>query len=393
MKIRVVKGLEIIDSRGNPTVEVVVKAGNFVGKASIPSGVSKSSFEAVELRDCEKRYNGLGVRKVVDNVKLIEKKLIGFDVCDQEGIDSLMVALDDTENKARLGANAMLGVSLACARVGAQVKGVPLYKSLGKSFVMPVPYMNMIGGGVHAYSGLSFQEYHIVPKAKSFSEMLRIGTEIYHDLGKKLKSDVGDEGAYSCKFRDSIKPLDVLSKVIDDSGQNVHLSLDIAASTFYKNGRYVVDGKTLSSEKLMTLYEDLIKKYNIVSIEDPFSQEDWMNFYLLSQKFKKLQVVGDDLLATNVNRIRKAIKFKSCNCLLLKVNQIGTLTEALYAAKLAFKSEWGVMVSHRSGETTDDFVSDLAVGIGCGMVKFGAPCRGERTAKYNRLLEIENKFI
>ena len=371
----------MLDSRGNPTVCVLVKAGNEVCKALVPSGVSTGVHEAVELRDGGKRYNGLGVRKALQSVALIGKKLKGFDVHDQEGIDSLMVALDDTENKSDLGGNAITGVSLACAKFNLKVKRK----------VDALPYMNVIEGGVHASNKLSFQEYHIVPKAKSFSERLRIGTEVYHELGKKLKCGVGDEGGYNAKFSNVRKPLDVLCKVIDNLGYNVKLSLDVAASEFYRKGKYKVDGKLLSPTKLLSLYETLIKTYPIMSIEDPFAQDDWMNWYLFNSKFK-LQVVGDDLLVTNVNRIRRAVKAKACNALLLKVNQIGTVTEAMVAAKLARKSNWNVIVSHRGGDVTDSVIADLAVNLKAD-VKFGAPCRGERVIKYNRLLEIEKKFI
>lgn len=399
---------EILDSRGNPTIEVEVTAGKFVGIAAVPSGASTGIHEALELRDGGKRFLGLGVQKAIHNVeKIIAPKLKGIDCLAQEKIDRLMISLDGTNNKRRLGANAILGVSLACAKVAAMTQKKELYhyihdvSKVKQKISIPRPFFNIINGGKHADNELSFQEFMIVPRMKTFAENLRVGSEVYHILKRDLhqkygkgSTNVGDEGGFAPEqFKNAKEALDMLMKAIKDTGYigKVDIAIDCAASEFYKNGSYVVDGKKMSKEQLLQFYLSLIQKYPIISIEDPFHQDDFDAFTELRKK-TRIQIVGDDLIVTNVDRIKTAIQKKSCTCLLLKVNQIGTLTEALDAVRLAYANGWKVMVSHRSGETEDTFIADLAVGIGCGMIKAGAPCRGERVAKYNRLGRIGEKL-
>lgn len=405
-----IKAREILDSRGNPTIEVEVIAGNFCGKASVPSGASTGVHEALELRDGEKRYLGKGVLKAVKNVNdLIAPALQGISVLEQKKIDALMIRKDGTKNKSKLGANALLAVSLACARAAANSQGKELYLYLhtlagvSKSPSLPRPFFNVINGGKHADNEISFQEFMIVPKFKKFSENLQAGSEIYHLLKRDLhqkygkgSTNVGDEGGFAPEhLKRTSHVLSLLLKAIADAGYagKVDLAMDCAASEFYQQGKYVVDGKKISTGKLLEYYLALLKKYpSLISLEDPFQQEDFQSFAELRRK-SKIQMVGDDLTVTNPERIKEAIDKRSANCLLLKVNQIGTLTEALEAAKLADDAGWKVMVSHRSGETEDTFIADLAVALGCGMIKAGAPCRGERVAKYNRLLRIEGELM
>ncbi|PIZ52236.1 phosphopyruvate hydratase [Candidatus Woesearchaeota archaeon CG_4_10_14_0_2_um_filter_33_13] len=395
---------EILDSRGNPTIEVDVFTKSFVGRASVPSGASTGVHEALELRDKTKRYLGKGVQKAIKNVhQKIAPLLIGVDCTKQRKIDTLMIEKDGTDNKIKLGANAILAVSLACARAGAQVKNQQLFEHINQlvgdeKIRIPRPFFNIINGGKHADNNLSVQEFMIAPKFKSFGENLRVASEIYHTLKKELKkiyggssTNVGDEGGFApVKINKVEEALMILVKSIRDAGYSgkVEIAMDCAASEFYSAGRYHVDSKKLKKEELIKFYLSLIKKYPLISIEDPFEQEAFEDFAELT-KSTNIQIVGDDLTVTNVDRIQEAIKEKSCNCLLLKVNQIGSLTEALDAVRMAYDNGWKVMVSHRSGETEDSFIADLAVGIGCGMIKSGAPCRGERTAKYNQLLRIE----
>ncbi len=406
-----IKSREILDSRGNPTVEVELFTKNFSVTAAVPSGASTGKHEALELRDKDnKRYGGKGVLTAVRNVeKKIAPRLIGKDPSKQKEIDQLMIKLDGTEDKSKLGANAILGVSLACARAGAAAKNQPLFKYLhqlstvNRKMILPRPFFNVINGGKHADNELSFQEFMIAPRLKSFVENLRVASEVYHrlklDLHKKYgkgSTNVGDEGGFAPEqLETTIDALEMILRAIKDAGYagKVDLAIDAAATVFFKNGKYRLDGKKISKEELLNYYLKLVKKYPIISIEDPFEQEDFLSFAELKKRIervgRKVQIVGDDLTVTNPERIEEAIREKSCNCLLLKVNQIGTLTEALEAVKLAYTHGWKVMVSHRSGETLDHFIADLAVGIGCGMIKAGAPCRGERVAKYNRLLRIE----
>src|SRR3989344_2931368 len=414
-----IKAREILDSRGNPTIEVSVFAGEFIGTAAVPSGASTGIHEALELRDNGKRYLGMGVQKAIKNVeKKIKPLLLGKDCSNQKKIDSLMLEMDGTKNKTKLGANAILGVSLACARLSAELNNQYLYEyihtllAIGSSgkfslnsrvnapLKMPQLFFNIINGGKHADNKLSFQEFMIVPQYNEFHKNLQAASEVYHLLKKDLHkkygkntTNVGDEGGFAPeKLNSAEAALNILLQAIKESGHlNTKIAVDCAASEFYKNGKYRVDGKTLTTEQLLNYYLKLIKKYPIISIEDPFQQEDFASFSSLREK-TTIQIVGDDLTVTNPERIQKAINKKSCTCLLLKVNQIGTLTEALDAARLASDNGWKIMVSHRSGETEDTFIADLAVGLGCGMIKAGAPCRGERTAKYNQLLRIEERL-
>jgi len=410
---------EILDSRGNPTIEVDVFTGDTFQTASVPSGASTGTHEALELRDGDKRYLGKGVQKAIKNVeKKIFPLLQSIECHRQREIDDLMVENDGTENKSKFGANAILGVSLACAKAAAESNNLYLFEYLNelllldKKMVMPKPFFNVINGGRHADNKLSFQEFMIVPGFNSFKQNLRAGSEIYHVLKRILhkkygqgSTNVGDEGGFALeKLQKTEQVLKILMKAIKLAGYKgrVSIAIDCAASEFFRRdksgfrkskdgGNYLVDGKKYTKEGLLKFYLKLIKKYPIISIEDPFEQEDFASFAALRESLmkKKVLVVGDDLTVTNPQRIENAIKEKSCNCLLLKLNQIGTLTEALDAVKLAYENGWKVMVSHRSGETEDTFIADLAVGIGSGMIKAGAPCRGERTAKYNRLLRIE----
>ena len=397
-----VKGREVLDSRGNPTVEVEVETeGGYHGWAIVPSGASTGIHEAVELRDGGSRYHGQGVLKAVSSVERIAKEILGFDVREQGVIDRLMIELDGTENKSKLGGNAILGVSLACAKAAADSTGMQLYEyaGTGEADLLPVPFLNVINGGKHAGNQLDFQEFMVVPLgAESFREALRMGSEIYHALKGQLRSaygpaaiNVGDEGGFSPSLRRPEEALDVIVKVVEEMGYGdiVSLALDVAANYFYKEGEgYSVAGETLETGELIDLYGELVEAYPIVSIEDPLHEDDFVGFAEVTRRLP-VQVVGDDLLVTSVSRLKRGLEMGAGNALLWKVNQVGTLTEALEASSMARDSGWGVMASHRSGDTEDAFVADLAVAIGCGQIKAGAPARGERTAKYNRLLRIE----
>jgi enolase len=400
---------EILDSRGNPTIEAIVYAGTICEKAAVPSGASTGKHEAVELRDRDpKRYEGLGVLKAVQNVeKVIAPKLRGLDPKHQGRIDQLMIDLDGTSNKSRLGANAILAVSLAVAKLAATLKGKPLYDYLsrGKGRILPVPVMNVINGGKHAGTGLKIQEFMVIPAgAKSFSESLRIGTEIYHELKKVIQSkhgrqsiNVGDEGGFAPPLNRTDEAIGLLIQAISAAGytpgSDVFLGLDAASSEFYENGSYMIDDETKSPGQLMDFYLQLIERFPIRYLEDPFEQEDFEHTAELTKKVGgKVQIIGDDIFVTNVARLKRGIEAGAANALLLKVNQIGSLTEAIEAARLALDNGYGVVTSHRSGETTDTTMADLAVALNCGRIKTGAPCRGERTAKYNRLLRIEQEL-
>ena len=409
--IQKIEAREILDSRGNPTIEATVYTVNFKATASVPAGASTGVHEAKELRDGGPRYLGLGVSK---SVKIIQQKispqLKGVEVTDQGKIDNLMLKLDGHDDKSKLGANSILAVSLACARAGANSQKIQLFKYLNnyltqisgssRPIKLPRMYFNIINGGAHADNKLSFQEFLISPNLNSASKNIQAASEIYHTLKKimqkkGLTTNLGDEGGFApVKLKKTTEVLDLLVKAVKEAGygNKCSLALDAAASQFYHRGKYLIDGRRLSSSELLGYYLSLVRKYPLSSIEDPFQQEDFAMFAQLKKK-SGIQIVGDDLTVTNQERIQAAIYEDSCNCLLLKVNQIGTLTEALSAADLAFKNGWQVMVSHRSGETEDTFIADLAVALGCGMIKAGAPCRGERTAKYNRLLKIENDLI
>ena len=408
-KIKKIHAREIYDSRGNPTVEVDVFTEKFMARAEVPSGASTGTHEALELRDGGKRLLGQGVKKAVKNVNtILNRKLKGLDVTKQEKIDELMIDIDGTKNKAKLGANAILGVSMAVTRAGALALGIPLYKHIAqlaetKKLTLPIPCMNVINGGKHAGNELDFQEFMLIPVgAKSFSEALQIGSEVYHILKEDIKKrhglnavNVGDEGGFAPPVATGEEGFNLLTEAVADAGykKKVKFGMDAAASEFYHDGYYYFEKKKITSNKMLEVYEDLVKNYPIISIEDPFDQEDFEAFRELTAKLKgKTQIVGDDLTVTNPERVRKAIRTSACNCLLLKVNQIGSVTEALEAAKLAFSQDWNVMVSHRSGETRDDFIADLVVGLSTGQIKAGAPCRAERLAKYNQLLRIEEEL-
>lgn len=401
--IRKIYAREILDSRGNPTVEVELTTTHARVTASVPSGTSRGRHEAAELRDGGKRFHGMGVKKAVRNVnEVIFPKLKGKNPLRQREIDELMISLDGTKDKSRLGANAILAVSMAVCKAGAVEARKPLYgyinQFIKRKMRMPVPYFNVINGGRHAGNGLDIQEYMVAPVgAKSYSEALVIGAEVYQSLRELLTKkygkaavNVGDEGGFAPPISDYKTPVEMIVKAAKKAGHlgRIGIGLDIAASEFYKEGRYRFGGAKKTPRQMQKIYEGLAKAYPIISIEDPFEQEAFGDFAGLRKALKKVQIVGDDLLTTNPKRIRKAIDAKSCTCLLLKINQIGTVTEAIEAAKLAFKNRWNVMVSHRSGETNETFIAELAVGLGAGQLKAGAPCRGERLAKYNQLLRI-----
>jgi enolase len=396
-----IRAREILDSRGNPTIEVEVLAkSGFSGTAAVPSGASTGIYEAVELRDGGRRYHGKGVEKAVEAVeRVIFPKLKGVDVREQRRIDELIIALDGTENKGKLGGNSILGVSLACAKAAAASDGLQLYEYIDReATLVPVPFFNVINGGKHAGSRLDFQEFMVAPTgAGSFREALRMGSEVYQTLRVQLQEsygkvaiNVGDEGGFAPPMTRPEDALEALDGAIQESGYygEVRLAMDVAASTFYKDGAYTVTGKQYSTGEMIEYYRELAAAYPIVSIEDPLQEEDFEGFAEATRTLP-VQVMGDDLFVTNPRRLRKGIEAHAANALLWKVNQVGTLTEALEAAEIATKNGYAVMASHRSGDTEDPFLADLAVGIGCGQIKSGAPARGERTAKYNRLLRIE----
>jgi enolase len=403
-KIEKIHAREILDSRGNPTVEVDVFTPKGLGRASVPSGASTGTNEALELRDADpNRYGGKGVLTAVKNVNtIIQKELLGFDVRNQREIDELMIELDETANKSNLGANAILGVSIAVAKAAADSINIPLYRYFGGSnaFTLPVPTMNVLNGGKHAGNELAIQEFMVQPKgAETFYEALQIGADIYHVLGKILENkygrsstNVGYEGGYAPKMSESAEALDSLVQAIEEAGyteSEVTIGLDAAASEFYEDEFYTIDGKKLSAPELMDYYVELVNSYPILSIEDPFYEEAFEDFEALTNELWDTIIVGDDLFVTNIERLSKGVDMGAANALLLKINQIGTLSEAFDAASMASRNGYTVIVSHRSAETEDTTISDLSVAIGAEMIKTGAPARGERTAKYNQLLRIE----
>jgi len=417
--IKSVFGRQMFDSRGNPTVEAEVKTELGTFSAIVPSGASTGTYEAVELRDGGADYHGKGVLKAVENINSkIAKKIIGLDENEQFKIDELMISSDGTKNKSNLGANAILAVSMAIARAGAKSANLRLFDYLSKlynslpskkvaktvaqesnKFIMPCPCFNVINGGAHAGNELDIQEYMIVPaNAKSFSEAMKIGTEIYHTLKDILKKrfgpnsiNVGDEGGFAPPLKSAKEPLILIMEAIKTVGYNgkVKIALDIAASEFFENGFYNFEGKNLSGNELLAFYKEIASEFPICSIEDPFEQNDFESYSKITKELSGIQIVGDDLLVTNIERINIAIKSSACNALLLKLNQIGTLKEALQAARIAGDAGWGVMVSHRSGETEDSFIADLACALPFGQIKSGAPARSERLCKYNQILRIE----
>lgn len=404
-EITAVKGREIIDCRGYPTVQVDVWANTILGRANVPCGRSKGTHEALELRDGGERYAGFGVRKAIDNInKIIAPKMIGKDVRDQRKLDNMMIEMDSTQNKTKLGANAILGVSLAIAKVAASSLGIPLYKYINSnSYILPVPMMNLINGGKLTSNYLDFQEFILMPVgAENFSEALRITSEINMVLRDilvekygKLAINVGDEGGCAPPIREIREAMDMLEKAVDRAGYEgkIVYALDVAATELYDKDteKYTVEGKQLGREELIEFYKKLVASYPIVSIEDPLYEDDFEGFATLTEELD-IQIVGDDLFTTNTKRLKRGIEMKAANSLLWKVNQIGTLSEALDAASLAFRNSYSVVVSERSGETEDDIIADLAVGLNTGQIKAGAPVRADRTAKYNRLLQIEEEL-
>jgi len=401
---------EILDSRGNPTieVEVVVADGSF-GRAAVPSGASTGVHEALELRDGDKgRYGGKGVLKAVDNVNnVIAEELVGWDVTDQKGIDELMIELDGTPNKATLGANAILGVSLAVAKAAANYTGLPLYRYIGGTYahMLPVPMMNILNGGKHAVDGPDLQEFMAMPVgAPTFAEALRWGTETYHALKSVLKSKgygvgVGDEGGFAPSLKTNEEAIELILEAIQKAGytpgEDIWIAMDPAASEIYEDGKYHLakENRVLTSAEMVDFYANWVEKYPIISIEDGLDEDDWDGFKLMVERLgDKLQIVGDDLLVTNTVRITRAIEENAVNSVLIKLNQIGSLTETTAAVRMTHTHGWTAVVSHRSGETEDATIADLAVALNTGQIKTGAPCRSDRVAKYNQLLRIEEEL-
>jgi len=407
--IESIKAREILDSRGNPTIEVeVTLIDGVVGVASVPSGASTGKYEAVELRDGDKsRYNGLGVLKAIDHVNNdIAPEISGMPALEQAAIDQRMIELDGTANKSRLGANAMLGVSLAVAKAGANFLGLSLYHYLGgaKVSLLPVPMLNILNGGKHALNSTDFQEFMIVPVgATNFRRAIQMSSEVYHSLGKVLRdkglnTSIGDEGGFAPQLSSNKEALELILTAIRlagyKAGEDLFLALDPAASSFYQGGKYVLsrEGATLTSVEMIDYYAKLVSDYPVISIEDGLGEDDWAGWMLLMAKLgKEIQIMGDDLYVTNMKRLERGIAEKTSNSILIKPNQIGTLSETLSVIERAQKAGWTTVISHRSGETEDTTIADLAVATGAGFIKSGAPCRGERLAKYNRLLKIEEE--
>ena len=405
-----VKAREILDSRGNPTVEVeVFLEDGSMGRAAVPSGASTGAYEAIELRDGEKnRYLGKGVLKAVDNVNLyLAPQVIGMNVLEQNAIDRLLLELDGTENKEKFGANAILGVSLACAKAAANFLGLPLYRYIGgaNSKVLPVPMMNILNGGKHADNNVDIQEFMIMPVGgKSFADALRMGAEVFHHLRQVLKAKgysttVGDEGGFapnlSCNEEALASIVEAIKKAGYVPGEDIYIALDPAASEFYKDGNYHLEGEGIvkNTAEMVDFYADLCEKYPIISIEDGLAEDDWDGFALMTQKLgKKIQIVGDDLFVTNTKKVQKGIAGGIANSVLIKVNQIGTLTETLDTIAMAQRAGYTAVVSHRSGETEDVTIADIAVAVNAGQIKTGAPSRTDRVAKYNQLLRIEEEL-
>ena len=402
-----IKAREILDSRGNPTIEVdVICENNILGRSSVPSGASTGINEAVELRDQDmNRYLGKGVLTAVDNVNsIIRPALIGKEVTAQVEIDRLLNELDGTKNKAKLGANAILGVSLSCLKAAALLNNKNLYEYIGQGTEMPRPMMNIINGGAHADNNLDIQEFMIVPKRETFKESLRVGAEVFHTLKKLLKSKgyniaVGDEGGFAPNLNSNIEAFELIVSAIEKagykSGDDVSIAIDVAASQFYKDGKYYLKGenKILSQKEMIDFYKELVLKFPIITIEDPFEEEDFEGFKLLTQEIgNKIQIVGDDLFVTNKELLAKGIEMGACNSILIKVNQIGTVTETLETIELAKNNNYKTIISHRSGETEDTYIADFAVGLNLGQIKTGSLSRTDRICKYNQLLRIEEQL-
>ena len=405
--IKEVAAREILDSRGNPTVEVEVKLDNgFIGRAAVPSGASTGAFEAVELRDGGKRYLGKGVEIAIKNInEKISKVVIGLKADEQRVLDEKMISLDGTKNKSVLGANAILGVSLATARAASLSANQSLFKFLGgnEAKILPVPMMNILNGGSHADTNVDIQEFMVAPiGADTFKESLRWGAEIYHSLKSVLKkkglvTSIGDEGGFAPNLASNRAALDLILEAVEiagfKSGSDIALAMDVAATEFYEDGSYNFEGKKLTSDQMISYYSELVSAYPLVSIEDPLDEDDWAGWAKLTSELgQKVQIVGDDLFVTNPERLQRGIDSNTANALLVKVNQIGSLTETIDAVNLAHKNGYRSMMSHRSGETEDTTIADLAVALNCGQIKTGAPARSERVAKYNQLLRIEEEL-
>ena len=409
-QIDTITAREILDSRGNPTIEVEVGLlGGAWGRAAVPSGASTGVHEALELRDGDEgRYGGKGVLQAVSNVNAcFADEFFGWDSTDQAGIDARLLELDGTPNKGKLGANGILGVSLAVAHAAANALQLPLYRYIGgvHAHVLPVPMMNILNGGKHALDGPDLQEFMVMPVgASSFAEALRWGSEVYHTLKGVLKAKgystgVGDEGGFAPSLKANEEAIELILEAVEKAGykpgEQIHIALDPAASEFFEDGKYVLkkEGRSLTGAEMVEFYADWVEKYPIISIEDGLAEDDWDSFVLMMERMgDRVQIVGDDLLVTNVERVQKGIDLRACNSLLCKVNQIGTLTEAIAAVQLAQRAGWTAVVSHRSGETEDSTIADLAVALNTGQIKTGAPCRSDRVAKYNQLLRIEQEL-
>jgi len=405
--VKEVTAREILDSRGNPTVEVEVKLDNgFIGRAAVPSGASTGAFEAVELRDGGKRYLGKGVEIAVKNInEKISKVVIGLKAEEQRVLDEKMISLDGTKNKSVLGANAILGVSLATARAASLSANQSLFKFLGgnEAKILPVPMMNILNGGSHADTNVDIQEFMVAPiGADTFKESLRWGAEIYHSLKSVLKkkglvTSIGDEGGFAPNLASNRAALDLILEAVEiagfKAGSDIALAMDVAATEFHEDGSYNFEGKKLTSDQMISYYSELVSAYPLVSIEDPLDEDDWAGWAKLTSELgQKVQIVGDDLFVTNPERLQRGIDSNTANALLVKVNQIGSLTETIDAVNLAHKNGYRSMMSHRSGETEDTTIADLAVALNCGQIKTGAPARSERVAKYNQLLRIEEEL-
>jgi len=410
IEIEDINASEILDSRGNPTIHVEVRLlGGAIGRASVPSGASTGAHEAVELRDGDKaRYGGKGVLKAIENVNIeIAEQVIGANACDQVGLDQQLILLDGTPNKGKLGANAILGVSLATAHAAAAHFNMSLYRYLGGMIArtLPVPMFNILNGGKHAADSTDFQEFMVMPTgAPTFREGLRWGVEVYQSLKKTLHdkgygTGIGDEGGFAPSLKSNEEAIEVILQAIEKAGykpgQDIYIALDPASTELYEDGYYNLakEGRKLSTDEIIAFWEDWVNKYPIISLEDGLAEDDWEGWQKLTERIgSRVQLVGDDLLVTNPERVRRAIQERSCNSLLTKVNQIGTLTEAIQAVRDSQQAGWTAVISHRSGETEDSTIADLAVALNCGQIKTGAPARGERTAKYNRLLQIESEL-
>ncbi len=404
MRIKNVIGREILDSRGNPTVEVdVILEGDVMGRAAVPSGASTGEREANEMRDGGDRYLGRGVLNAVENVNTtIREKVVGIDFSSQKDLDYLLIELDGTETKSNLGANAILGVSMAYMKACAIKEGKDLYEFIGEGKELPVPMMNIINGGAHADNSLDFQEFMIIPQRDNIKERVRVGAEVFHALKKVLNdmghvTAVGDEGGFAPNLGSNKEGFEVIIRAIETAGYtpgiDVKIAIDVAASEFYKDGFYNVDGKQLTSDELIAFYKDLVDTYPIISIEDPVDENDWEGFSKITEELgNRVQLVGDDLFVTNKKCLQQGIDMKAGNAILLKVNQIGTITETIETIELAKKHGYKTIISHRSGETEDNTIADLAVGLSLGQIKTGSLSRTDRVCKYNQLFRIEEKI-